>query len=118
MPHGLLLFTYFSGALFPKVAFVLVGLLIFWRRSQDWVAQLLSLMLVLFALEGIAALFNPLRRRVQDFIDRRFYRKKYIAERALAAFAASARDELAGALLHVVDETIQPEFNWLWLKNK
>ena len=72
---------------------------------------------------GIAALFNLLRHQVQDFIDRRFYRKKYIAERALEAFAASAHDEvdldlLAGALVHVVDETIQPESNWLWLKTK
>ncbi|MEJ2352454.1 MAG: hypothetical protein P8Y03_21935 [Anaerolineales bacterium] len=69
----------------------------------------------------IAALFNPMRTRVQDFIDRRFYRKKYNAEQALAQFAATARDEvdidkLTSALLGVVEETMQSESLSLWLK--
>jgi hypothetical protein len=63
---------------------------------------------------GIAALFNPLRTRVQAFIDRRLYRKKYNAEQSLARFAAAARsevdmDRLADALLGVVEETMRPE---------
>ncbi len=68
----------------------------------------------------IAALFNPLRKRVQDTIDHRFYRSKYNAQQALAAFAATARDEvdmdkLTASLLDVVEETIQPETTSLWI---
>ncbi len=69
----------------------------------------------------IAALFSPLRTRIQGFIDQRFYRHKYDAEKALAHFAAAARSEtnleaLTGSLLGVVTETIEPERLGLWLK--
>lgn len=70
---------------------------------------------------AIAALFNPLRGRVQEFIDRRFFRRKYDAEKALTEFAAVARDEvdmvrLSGSLLSVVESTMQPEQTSLWLR--
>jgi hypothetical protein len=72
---------------------------------------------------AIAALFLPLRRRIQIFIDQRFYRRKYHAAKVLAAFATTARDEtdlerLTGELLRVMDETVQPEFVGLWLKEQ
>ena len=71
---------------------------------------------------GVAVLFNPLRIRVQDFIDRRFYRRKYDAEQALARFTATARDQvdinrLTTALLEVMEETMQPEMVSIWLKD-
>jgi hypothetical protein len=70
---------------------------------------------------AIAALFNPLRRGVQDFIDRRFYRKKYNAEQALVQFAVAARSEtdieqLSAELVSMVQDTMQPESVILWLQ--
>ncbi len=96
------------------------SVLLLQRLFSDVTGEQSPLVLVVSTLL-IAALFAPLRRRVQDGIDRRFYRKKYDAQQVLAAFARTARDEtdmdaLLAELERVIQETLQPEGVKVWLK--
>ncbi len=105
---GLLALIYFSSV------FLLQRLFSSATGQQSPVALVLSTLL-------IAALFAPLRRRIQDGIDRRFYRKKYDAQLVLAQFARTARDEtdmdaLLAELERVIQETLQPEGVKVWLR--
>jgi hypothetical protein len=104
---GLLALVYFGSVV------VLQGLIGQFTGEQSPAVIVISTL-------AIVVLFNPLRTRIQDFIDRRFYRQKYDAERALEEFAATARDEvdmdrLTDSLLGVIDETLQPEKVSIWL---
>jgi hypothetical protein len=106
------------GLLTALLASAYFGLVILMQTIIGRAAKEQSPLVIVFSTLLIAALFSPLRRRVQTFIDRRFYRRKYNAAQILAAFAAQARDEvdmdrLAMALLAVVD-TLQPEQVCLW----
>jgi len=106
---GLLALVYFgSVALLQGVFRALTG------QGQNQLVTVLSTL-------AIAALFAPLRRRVQDWIDRRFYRRKYDAAKVLVEFNMTVRDEvdlnkLTERLVAVVQETMQPEHVSLWLR--
>jgi hypothetical protein len=99
---------YFGGIVVLQRVFVLL------TGQQSTLAVVASTL-------AIAALFNPLRRRIQGFIDRRFYRSKYDARKTLEAFSVKLRDEtdlqtLNNDLVGVVRETMQPAHASLWLR--
>ena len=82
-----------------------------------------SSLAVVFSTLLLAALFNPLRRRIQNFIDKRFFRKKYNGELAVAKFSNFSRSEvemdiLADKLVMVISESVQPENINIWLKKE
>ena len=107
---GALALVYFGGVTVTQALF----------RNITGQEQLPQLVVVVSTLL-IAALFTPLRRRIQSFIDRRFYRSKYDARKTLEAFSSKLRDEtdleaLNDELVWVVRETMQPAHASLWLR--
>jgi hypothetical protein len=103
-----LIALYFGGVVVLQRLFVII------TGQQSTLAVVASTLL-------IAALFSPLRRRIQAFIDRRFYRRKYDARKTLEAFSTKLRegtdlDALNNDLVEVVRETMQPAHVSLWLR--
>jgi hypothetical protein len=107
---ALLAAVYFGGVTATQAIFrTLTG-----QEEQPQLAVVVSTLI-------IAAIFSPVRRWVQAFVDRRFYRRKYDAAKTLEAFSAKLRDEtdldaLSGDLVGVVRETMQPAHVSLWLR--
>ena len=115
--------TLIFGVLTTTLALIyLLSVVVFGQVFQKLIGQRSSLAIVLSTL-AIVALFTPLRRRIQDIIDRRFYRRKYDSEKVLGDFSANLRNEvelerLTTSMVAVIQETIQPEHLSLWLKDR
>jgi hypothetical protein len=106
---AILVTLYFAGIVVLQRVFVLL------TGQKSTIAVVASTLV-------IAALFNPLRRHIQSFIDRRFYRRKYDTRKTLETFSAQLRNEtdleaLSDDLVGVVRETMQPAHVSLWLRS-
>ena len=113
--------TLVYGSLTVVLALVYVGSVVLLQVLFRTLTSQESQLGVVVSTLVIAALFNPLRRRIQGFIDRRFYRRKYDAAKTLEAFSAKLREEtnldaLSDDLVGVIRETMQPAHVSLWLR--
>ena len=113
--------TLVYGALTLTLALVYLGSVVGLQRLLSPVVGESNQLAVVVSTLAVAALFTPLRWRIQSFIDRRFYRSKYDAGKTLEAFSDRLRgisdpEGLNGELLAVVRETVHPEHASLWLR--
>jgi hypothetical protein len=113
--------TLVYGVLTVVLVTVYIGGIVVLQRTFVALTGQQSTLAVVASTLAIAALFNPLRRRIQGFIDRRFYRRRYDVRKTLEAFSAKLRDEtdldaLSDDLVGVVRETMQPAHVSLWLR--
>jgi hypothetical protein len=112
--------TLVYGSLTAVLALVYFCAIVVFQRILVVLSGQESTLAVVASTLLIAALFSPLRRTIQFFIDRRFYRRKYDARQTLEVFSAQLRNEtdldaLGDELISVVRETMQPEHASLWL---
>ncbi|HLX59421.1 MAG TPA: hypothetical protein VKR83_20575 [Ktedonobacteraceae bacterium] len=113
--------TLVYGSLTALLALLYFGLIVALQALFQGVFHQNNAVAIVVSTLVIAALFQPLRRRLQAIIDRRFYRRKYDAARTVATFSATLRNEvdltqLCEHLLAVVEETMQPSHVSLWLR--
>jgi hypothetical protein len=111
------------GILSVFLGLVYFGLIVLFGQLFQGVTGQNSPVAIVISTLVIAALFNPLRTRIQRWIDRRFYRAKYDADQAVESFTVAARSQveletLATRLAETAQESLQPEAVWVWIRKQ